>query len=92
MNPNKLFNYLLQAIETEHNIFIINEAHTVLNEYNSKLILYTYDSMLFDFKMDDGIELLLKLRDTISQNNKFPVKIKAGGNYHNMKDMTSRVA
>ena len=92
MNPNKLFNYLLQASETENNLHVINEVNGVLHEYNTELILYTYDSLLFDFDMRDGKDLIVKLRETMSKSNKYPVKIKAGVNYHKMQDMTSRVS
>ena len=90
-NPNKLFNYLLQATETEHNIHIINTLNGTLSKYNSKLILYTYDSLLFDFDMKDGKELILKIKEEMSENGKFPVKIQAGINYHSMNDMTGKL-
>jgi hypothetical protein len=89
-NAGKLFNYLLQATETEHNMLVINELHDMLSEYSSKLILYTYDSLLFDFDLNDNKDLILKLKKIISANG-FPVKIKAGVNYHAMQDMTNKV-
>ena len=92
MNPNKLFNYLLQASETEYNLHVINNVNDLLCDYNTDIILYTYDSLLFDYNIADGKELLLKLREVMSQSGKFPVKTKAGVNYHVMKDMTSRIA
>jgi len=90
-NPNKLFNYLLQASETENNLYVINEINSLLGQYNSDLILYTYDSLLIDFNIGDGRELIMKLQEVMSQNNKYPVKIKAGINYHTMNDMTSKL-
>lgn len=92
MNANKLFNYMLQATETEHNMQVINDVHETLQGYNSKLVLYTYDSLLFDYDMSDGRELLVQLRRAMDHNGQFPVKIKAGVNYHVMQDMTQRVA
>ena len=92
MNPNKLFNYLLQASETEYNLHVLNNVNDLLRDYNTDIILYTYDSLLFDYNIADGKELLLKLREVMSQAGKFPVKTKAGINYHAMKDMTSRIA
>jgi len=91
MNPNKLFNYLLQASETEYNLHVLNNVNDLLREYETDIILYTYDSLLFDYNLADGKELLLKLRNVMSQSGRFPVKTKAGINYHNMKDMTSRL-
>ena len=92
MNPNKLFNYLLQASETEYNLHVLNNVNDLLRDYNTNIILYTYDSLLFDYDITDGKELLLKLRDVMNQASKFPVKIKAGVNYHGMTDMSSRIA
>ena len=91
MNPNKLFNYLLQASETEYNLHVLNNVNDLLREYETDIILYTYDSLLFDYNLADGKELLLKLQDVMSQSGRFPVKTKAGVNYHTMKDMTSRL-
>ena len=92
MNPNKLFNYLLQASETEYNLRVLNDVNDLLSEYNTNIILYTYDSLLFDYDMKDGKELLIKLKDVMSQSGRFPVKTKAGVNYHAMTDMTSRLS
>ena len=92
MNPNKLFNYLLQASETEYNLHVLNDVNDLLSEYNTNIILYTYDSLLFDYDMKDGKELLIKLKDVMSQSGRFPVKTKAGVNYHAMTDMTSRLS
>ena len=92
MNPNKLFNYVLQASETEYNLSILNDINDLLCEYNTNIILYTYDSVLFDYDIKDGKELLLKLRNVMSQAGRFPVKTKAGLNYHVMTDMTSRIS
>ena len=59
MNPNKLFNYVLQASETEYNLSILNDINDLLCEYNTNIILYTYDSVLFDYDIKDGKELLI---------------------------------
>ena len=49
------------------------------------------DLDLFNLDIKDGKELLLKLRNVMSQAGRFPVKTKAGLNYHAMTDMTSRI-
>ena len=49
MNPQKLFNYLLQNYETSQNILIIWDILSMLRGKESKLVLYTYDSFLIDF-------------------------------------------
>ncbi len=76
MNPNKLFNYLLQASETEYNLRVLNDVNDLLSEYNTNIILYTYDSLLFDYDRKDGKELLVKLKDVMSQSGRFPVKLR----------------
>lgn len=90
-NAGKLFNYLLQATETEHNMHVINNVNELLTGYNSKLVLYTYDSFLIDFDLSDGKNLIVQLQNIMSENE-YPVKIKAGINYHAMQDMTFRLA
>ena len=92
MNANKLFNYLIQLAETEMNMGVVSDIKKLLEGKKSKLVLYQYDSFLFDFDPKDGKDLIIKLRETMSKSNKYPVKIKARVNYHKMQDMTSRVS
>ena len=90
MNPNKLFNYMIQLMETENNVKILNELQPKLQQYNSKLILYNYDSFLFDFDTKDGLEFLNMVKQTIESGGKYPVKISRGVNYHEMDDITEK--
>tara|TARA_B110000858_G_C17796221_1_gene472528 strand:+ start:789 stop:1814 length:1026 start_codon:yes stop_codon:yes gene_type:complete len=83
MNPQKLFNYLIQAYETERNIKAIQKIEEILKGYNSKLILYTYDAFLFDIAKEDT-----NLKDEILDQLDFPVKMHAGKNYNDMKLLT----
>ena len=48
LNKNKLFNYVLQALETERNILILDKLSKINLNQKSVPILYTYDSILFD--------------------------------------------
>jgi hypothetical protein len=48
MNASKLLNYLLQSFETERNMAVIHNILLRIQSFSSKLILYTYDSFLFD--------------------------------------------
>ena len=91
MNANKLFNYFLQSMETEYSLSVINEVNEFIQNYNSKVILYTYDSLLFDYDMTDGRDFILKLKDLMSSNGKMPVKLKAGSNLHDLQDMTNKI-
>ena len=55
MNPQKLFNYVLQNFETSLNVLLLWEILRILRGCNTKLILYTYDSFLLDVdKSEEG--------------------------------------
>ena len=88
MNKNKVFNYLIQLMETESNMSMLTELLPEIEGYKSKLILYSYDSFLFDFHLKDGIDFLNKVKGIIEQKGKFPVKVGKGWNYHEMEDIT----
>ena len=90
MNPNKLFNYMIQLMETENNIKILNELQPKLQQYESKLVLYNYDSFLFDFDTNDRLDFLNMVKKTIESDSKYPVKVSKGVNYHDMVDITEK--
>ena len=72
MNPQKLFNYVLQNLETSTNVLILWDIFCILREYKTKLVLYTYDSFLFDWD-ENETELLEKIRDIFT---KYKLNIK----------------
>ena len=82
-NPNKLFNYLLQASETEFSIQNISRINELLKTKRSKVVLYTYDSILIDVSKDDGKETLIRIRD-VMVDGQFPVKCHIGKNYNDL--------
>lgn len=84
MTPNILFNYLLQGYETEHNSLMLTKIFKYLYKKKSKLILYTYDSFLFDFDKEDGKEFLTDVSNILNAYN-LQSSIKLGNNYNNMK-------
>ncbi len=84
MDENKIFNYLLQAYETEHNILTITKINKLLENKSTKLILYTYDSFLLDFDISDGKEILISIKNVIEEKNMRTV-IKMGNNFNEMK-------
>ena len=90
MNKNKVFNYLIQLTETESNMRMLTKLIPKMDGYKSKLILYSYDSFLFDFYMPDGLNFIHKVKKIIEQSGKFPVKVGKGWNYHEMKDITEK--
>ena len=85
MNPYKLFNYLLQAAETERNCIMINKIHNLLDGKKSKLVLYHYDAFLLDMHRSEFI-LAKQLSELLSEQNKYPVRMYVGSNYGNMTE------
>jgi hypothetical protein len=83
MNPQKLLNYVLQNLETANNVNILYDIFKILRGKNTKLVLYVYDSFLFDFDQNEP-EVILKILG-IFNKYKLQVKTKKGTNYHNIK-------
>jgi hypothetical protein len=82
MRPSKLLNYLLQSMETANNVNIIWDIIKLLKNKKTKLVLYTFDSILLDVynKEKDTIKDIIKIFNKYKLN----VKIKYGKDYHNM--------
>ena len=99
LNRNKLFNYLIQAIETELNVSKILLIQDYLSDKNTKLVLYGYDSFLFDFSKSDGVETLKEIKTILETKTDVPgdkepyfyTKSKMGLNYGEMQDITKRL-
>ena len=79
----KVFNYLLQALETEINYMKIGEVLDYLDSKESKMILYTYDAFLIDTHPNERDEVLGNIK-IIMEKGGFPVKIEEGKNYDNL--------
>lgn len=77
--PQKVFNYFLQATETEINIEIINEL--LENGYGKYFVLYTYDSFLFDISLNIEWKTILKDIKKILEKHGFPVHGTYGTTY-----------
>lgn len=82
-SPSKVFNYLVQSIETERNIDRIHKIIPILDSANISLILYTYDSFIFNVKDTSDITVLPTVRD-ILEDRKYPVKITWGDTYNEL--------
>src|SRR6056300_972079 len=76
MNPQKLMNYVMQSLETSRNILILKEVLRYLQNKKTKLVLYTYDALLFDFFKEDGKETLENLKEILESDGKYPIKFK----------------
>ena len=83
MNPQKLLNYVLQNLETANNVLILWDIFKLLRGKNTKLVLYVYDSFLFDW--DENEKGLMLQIIGIFNKYKLQTKTKKGTNYHNIK-------
>ena len=79
IHSQKLFNYYIQATETETNIRKIKDIQDYLEDKKTKLVLYIYDAFIFDFAKEDGKQTLIDIENMLSE--KFPVKLKTGEHY-----------
>ena len=79
MNPQKLFNYILQNLETSTNIGILLKIHKILTGKHTKIVLYTYDSFLLDWDEDEEQEL--EQIKNIFKEMKLSIKINGGADY-----------
>jgi hypothetical protein len=84
--PQKLLNYLIQSGETYYNVNSIKGVQKYLdNGKKSRIILYTYDSILIDYHKDDGKEALIEIKRLLEEPFGFKVTAKYGKNYNSLK-------
>jgi len=77
--PQKLLNYIVQNTETIFNVVQFSAVIDFLKDKKTKIILYTYDSILLDY---DSSENLL---NSITSLLKFNYSTKTGHNYAEIK-------
>ena len=85
MNPQKLFNYLLQNFETSNNVSILIKIIKLLQNTKTEIIHYVYDSFLFD--VDRNEKSLLKEIQNIFENEGLQVKVSYGRSYDSLKSL-----
>jgi hypothetical protein len=73
--PQKLLNYIVQNTETIFNIVQFSAVVNLLKDKKTKIILYTYDSILLDYDLSEN------LLDSITSLLKFNYSTKSGQNY-----------
>ncbi len=83
VTEQKVFNYLLQSLETEINYMKIGEVLEFLMGKMSKMVLYTYDAFLIDTHPVERDEIIKSVTD-IMERGGFPVKIEEGENYDDL--------
>jgi len=80
----KIFNYLLQALETEVNYMKIGQLWEKLEGKMSRPILYTYDALLFDVHPAERDDIIRIVKGVLEPPC-FPVRIYEGTNYSNLE-------
>lgn len=80
---SKIFNYFLQAFESEINFLKIKFINNFLHRSKSCLVLYTYDSFLIDMHPDDVLKIH-GIKNILEKGN-FKVTIDLGKNYKEMQ-------
>tara|TARA_Y100000034_G_C6792315_1_gene354844 strand:+ start:29 stop:976 length:948 start_codon:yes stop_codon:yes gene_type:complete len=89
ITKNKLFNYYIQAVETEVNTKTIMKLQEYLKDKQTNLILYLYDSFLFDVSKKDGGKTVREIQE-ILEGTRYLSTMKVGFNYNNLKDVTEK--
>lgn len=79
MNPQKLLNYILQSLETSQNVLILWDIFKILRGKKTKLVLYTFDSFLFDFNAEE--KDIIKEIKQVFEKYKLKIKINYGNSY-----------
>lgn len=85
LSSSKILNYYIQAFETEYNVLNIKKIFNLLKNKKSKLILYIFDAFLLDYSNEDGKHTLKEIKEILTNNNKFSLKIKYGKNLGELK-------
>lgn len=80
MHPQKLMNYMMQSLETSRNILILKDILKYLQGKNTKIALYTYDAIVFDFDKKEGKQTLVDIERIMNQEGNYPVKFKYSTN------------
>ena len=82
-NEQKVFNYLLQALETEINYMKMDSIFDCFEGKMSKPILYTYDAFIIDVHPIERDEIISSVKSAMERGG-FPVKVEEGTNYNNL--------
>ena len=94
MNKQKLFNYLIQLYEMSRSVSIIEKINKFLVNYDCDIVLYTYDSLLFDMTLKKQLkyskeikikEFISEIKNIMEDNGEFPIKYKIGTTYGNIE-------
>jgi hypothetical protein len=80
LSPTKIFNYYVQSLETKSNVELVTKVLDYLEQKRTKIVLYTYDSILVDFSKEDGIETVTMIKQLLESTG-YTVKMRKGTDY-----------
>jgi len=83
MNPQKLFNYLIQNYETVNNIMLLKKIFKILQNRKSKIVLYTYDAILLDLSKEDK-DAIRKIVSIFKEEG-LKITMNVGNNYNTLQ-------
>ena len=81
--PNKVFNYILQSLETEYNVKKIKAILKLLNNKRSVFMMYLYDAFIFDIHPSE-MGLIDDLTKALQTDN-MSIKIYVGDTFGDIK-------
>jgi len=87
VTPQKLLNYIIQSGETFYNTMSIKNVLKYLENKQSNIILYTYDSILVDYSREDGKEVLKEIKNLLENEFGFKVNASYGTDYNNLNKL-----
>ncbi len=79
---SKLFNYYIQGVEFETSVLFLDKIVSFLAPLKSKVVLYLYDSFLFDLSLEDDLPvsaILVELKKILPFT-----RIKKGQDYYDI--------
>lgn len=82
VNPSKLLNYYIQNLETSNNVNIAKKIirKIISNKLKSRIVLYTFDSFLFDV-VENELDVLKNIINETMNKEKLQYHIKKGNTY-----------
>ena len=80
-NPQKLFNYYIQCLETVNNVKKLTMLKEYLKDKQTKVVLVVYDSILLDCSVYDEKGTLSDIKSILEEGG-YRVKAKKGDNYN----------
>jgi hypothetical protein len=83
--PNKVFNYVLQSLETEYNVRKIKTILPHLQGKKSVFMMYLYDAFVFDIHPDEAY--LVNILKSAFETDDMSIKIYIGDTFGDIKQI-----